>query len=97
MEDVGAEMLDHFIHKNAKKYKNLKSLKNAYPKLVVGIPATRIMEIVKQIQPNIVVMGSQGRTGLGLAFLGSTAENVMRQCPVPVTIVKSQKDTLEEV
>ena len=97
MEDLGAEMLEEFIQKSTKKFNKRGSLKNAYSKLVLGIPATRILEVVKQIQPRMVVMGSQGRTGLGLAFLGSTAEHVMRQCPVPITIVKFQKDSLEEV
>jgi len=97
MEDLGAEMLEEFIQKSTKKFKKRASLKNAYSELVMGIPATRILEVVKQVQPRMVVMGSQGRTGLGLAFLGSTAEHVMRQCPVPITIVKVQKDTLEEV
>ncbi len=97
MEDLGAEMLEEFIQKGTKKFKNRASLKNASSELVVGIPATRILEVVKRIQPKMVVMGSQGRTGLGLAFLGSTAEHVMRQCPVPITIVKVQKQHREEV
>jgi len=37
----------------------------------------------------MVVMGSQGRTGLKHMMLGSKAEQVIKLCPVPVTIVKS--------
>ena len=40
------------------------------------------------IKPSMVVMGSQGRTGLKHLFLGSKAEQVVQLCPVPVTIVK---------
>ena len=36
----------------------------------------------------MVVMGSAGRTGLSRFLLGSKAEQVLRLCPVPVTIVK---------
>ncbi len=97
MEDIGAEMLEEFIQKMANQCGDGTAIKNAYSKLVIGLPTTRIIEVVKQIQAKVVVMGSQGRTGLGLAFVGSTAKHVMRQSPVPVTIVKARKDTLEEV
>jgi len=39
----------------------------------------------------MIVMGSQGRTGLAHALLGSKAEQVVRLSPIPVTIVKSNK------
>ena len=37
----------------------------------------------------MVVMGSRGRTGLSRLMLGSKAEQVVRLCPAPVTIVKN--------
>jgi len=36
----------------------------------------------------MIVMGSQGRTGIAHMMLGSKAEQVVRLSPVPVTIVK---------
>jgi nucleotide-binding universal stress UspA family protein len=39
----------------------------------------------------MVVMGSQGRTGLKHLFLGSKAEQVVHLCPTPVTIVKQKQ------
>jgi len=35
-----------------------------------------------------VVVGSHGRTGVSRIILGSTAENVIRRSPVPVTIAR---------
>jgi nucleotide-binding universal stress UspA family protein len=60
-------------------------------KLVVGLPVTRILEVVDRFKPFLVVMGSEGRTGLSHMLLGSKAEQVVRLCPAPVTIVKEPK------
>jgi universal stress protein A len=38
----------------------------------------------------MIVMGSQGRTGLAHLLLGSKAERVVRLSPIPVTIVKAE-------
>jgi len=91
MEDVAEEMLHEFRKKMVAKYPNLPKIKSANLKLVVGLPVTRILEVVEEIKPMAVVMGSQGRTGLGHLLLGSKAEQVLRLCPLPVTIVKSTK------
>jgi len=40
----------------------------------------------------MVVVGSQGRTGLKNLIIGSKANQVVQLCPVPVTIVKKPKD-----
>ena len=97
MEDVAKEMLDQFLTKLAKKLPNKSALKDAKTMLVVGIPVTRIMQVVEKIKPLMIVMGSQGKTGLAHAFLGSTAENVARLSSVPVTIVKTKRDKSGEM
>ena len=38
----------------------------------------------------MVVMGSQGRTGLKHLVIGSKAAQIVQLCPVPVTIVKKR-------
>jgi nucleotide-binding universal stress UspA family protein len=90
MEEVAKDMLTKFMKKMASKHPDIPTIKKAETKLVVGIPVTRILEIVKITQPRCVVMGSQGRTGLAQFFVGSTAENIVHLCPVPITIVKSK-------
>ena len=91
MEDVAAEMLEEFFHKMQKKHAALPALQHATTMLVVGLPVNRIMESANKIHARMIVMGSQGRTGLARAMLGSKAEQVVRLAAVPVMIVKDGK------
>ncbi len=93
MEDVAAEMLEEFVHKMQKKHAGLSTLEHATTMLVVGLPVNRILESAKKIRARMIVMGSQGRTGLARAMLGSKAEQVVRLASVPVMIVKEEKNT----
>ena len=81
-------MLDDFIDSLMNKYPKIKQLKNIEKMLVVGLPVTRILEVAEKRDAAMVIMGSQGRTGLEHIMLGSKAEQVVRLCPLPVTIVK---------
>ena len=53
-----------------------------------GSPAREILAFVADHDVDHVVMGSHGRSGVSRLVLGSVAEQVMRQSPVPVTIVR---------
>ena len=95
IQDTALDMLNDFHEEMIKKYPDLRMIKKAKLMLVVGIPVTRILEIVDKINPLMVCMGSQGRTGLGHLLLGSKAEQIVRLCPVPVAIVKSPVEDKE--
>ncbi len=88
VEDIADEMFVEFIATIKKKYPDNKILKKANTLLVKGIPVTRILQVVEKVDAAMVVMGSLGRTGLKHVFLGSKAEQIVRQCPVTTTIVK---------
>jgi nucleotide-binding universal stress UspA family protein len=91
MEDVAAEMLDDFLGKARKKHAGLPALDQATTMLVVGLPVNRILESADKVEARMIIMGSQGRTGLAHAMLGSKAEQVVRLAPIPVMIVKDKK------
>lgn len=88
MEDVAADMLTEFIQKTLEKCGGHPLLEKAETLLVVGLPVSRIMETAKKIDARMIVMGSQGRTGLAHVLLGSKAEQLVRLAPLPVMIVK---------
>jgi nucleotide-binding universal stress UspA family protein len=91
MEDVAAGMLDEFFSKMKKKHPDIPALQNATTMLVVGLPVNRILESAEKTGARMIIMGSQGRTGLAHALLGSKAEQVVRLAPIPVMIVKNGK------
>ena len=53
-----------------------------------GDPATEIIAVAKEVGATMIVMGTHGRGGLAHLFLGSVAEKIMRESPVPVMTVR---------
>jgi nucleotide-binding universal stress UspA family protein len=49
-----------------------------------GEPSSEILDAVRDLQPAYVVMGTHGRRRLSRFLLGSVAERVIRESPVPV-------------
>ena len=90
MEDVAAEMMEAFMREIKSKHPERSALAEAETRLAVGLPVTRILETAAKVQAGMIVMGSQGRTGLAHVLLGSKAEQVVRLSPIPVTIVKTK-------
>ena len=91
IEDVAREMLDKFLARTRKRLPDNRRLRRSKTLLPTGLPVTRILEVVDRLQPWMVVMGSKGRTGMAHVLLGSKAEQVVRLCPVPVTVVKGPR------
>lgn len=58
-------------------------------KIIRGVAASEgIVQIANEIGADLIIMGSHGRTGVKKMLLGSVAQNVLTQSPVPVLIVK---------
>jgi len=88
IQDMAAEAFDQFMDGASEQNPQFESLRDAGRLMVSGLPVTRILEVVDHLEPMMVVMGSQGRTGLKHLFIGSKAAQIVQLCPVPVTIVK---------
>ncbi len=54
-----------------------------------GLPAETILRVAREEGADLIVLGTQGRTGLGRLLLGSVAEQVVRQAPCPVLTTNS--------
>ena len=89
IEEAAAEMMEDFLAKMRQEHPGL--LDEMDPRLVVGLPVTRILEVAEKCGAQMIVMGSQGRTGLSHLLLGSKAERVVQLSAIPVTIVKHSK------
>jgi nucleotide-binding universal stress UspA family protein len=54
----------------------------------IGVPDEAIRAYVEEVDCDLVVMGTHGRTGLEHALLGSVTEHVLRTVDVPVLTVR---------
>jgi len=57
----------------------------------LGRVADRIVREAARWRADVIVMGTHGRRGLGRLVMGSDAESVLRESPVPVLLVKAQR------
>lgn len=73
--------------------KSSTKIKNDHPDIKVktrleeGRPADIIVEIAKDEDVDLIVMGSRGMGGI-IGFLGSTSRHVVEACTKPILIVK---------
>jgi universal stress protein A len=63
--------------------------------VATGQPADTIVRIAQERNIDLIVMGTNGRTGFQHAFLGSVAEKVVRLAPCPVMTVRYRRDPRE--
>ncbi len=54
-----------------------------------GNPAIAILQVAKEAQADLIVMGTYGRRGLSRFLMGSVAEQVVRDASCPVLTVKT--------
>jgi nucleotide-binding universal stress UspA family protein len=57
----------------------------------VGRPAQVITQMARELQADLIIMGSHGRTGIKRLLLGSVTEKVIGQAPCPVLVVKGEE------
>jgi nucleotide-binding universal stress UspA family protein len=50
---------------------------------------------VERLPADLIVMGTNGRTGLRHLLIGSVAEDVVRRAPVPVLTIRVPEDSKE--
>ncbi len=62
----------------------------AHRGLAHGEPATEIIRAAHEIGADMIVLGTHGRGGLAHLLLGSVAEHVLRDAPVPVIVVRQR-------
>ena len=89
IEEAADETMSAFLHRMRDKHPALAG--DLERRLVVGLPTTRILEVAKELDAHMIVMGSRGRNGLPRILLGSKAGRVAQRSPIPVTVVKDSQ------
>lgn len=57
-------------------------------RIVEGYPADVILQVARDENVEMIIMGSHGHRGVEAALLGSVAEKVIRKAHVPVLVVR---------
>lgn len=83
--EVAQEMLDQEVRRATEL-----GAKKVTAKLVSGPAWSMIVEELQAGSIDLVVMGTEGRTGLRRFLLGSVAENVVRHAPCPVLTIRPE-------
>jgi nucleotide-binding universal stress UspA family protein len=65
--------------------------------VLLGEPASQIVERARAIDASLIVIGTHGRTGLAHILLGSVAEQVVRTSPCLVLTFRGTTDCLAEI
>jgi nucleotide-binding universal stress UspA family protein len=60
-----------------------------------GAPATAIVEAIGFQKPDLVVMTTHGRSGVGRLIMGSVAESVLRATTTPLLLLRSPNAPVE--
>ena len=54
-----------------------------------GVPYATIIDEVKKLKINLIVISTHGRSGLAEFLIGSVAERVVRGSPCPVLVIRT--------
>jgi nucleotide-binding universal stress UspA family protein len=94
---VAPAITDYFMQAEKTAKERLEEIKQSFVrdnidvnvKLIHGVsPSEGIIQIADEVSADLIIMGSHGRTGIKKMMLGSVAQNVLTQSPIPVLIVK---------
>jgi nucleotide-binding universal stress UspA family protein len=61
---------------------------NLQPEAGLGSPVERILEIADKIQPDLIVVGSHGRTALGRIVIGSVSQKIVTEAHCSVRVAR---------
>jgi nucleotide-binding universal stress UspA family protein len=80
-------------HKKMKEFaaRHFRSIDNMFKEVFLGDPAETILDFIDTNPIDMVVMGSRDRSEPGRVRLGSVAEKVIKNSPVPVLIINPDK------
>jgi nucleotide-binding universal stress UspA family protein len=62
--------------------------------ILEGKPVNEILDFAEKNDVDLIVMGTHGKTGIQIFFVGSVSENVVRHSKIPVIVVKGESSNL---
>ncbi len=105
LEAFGPSISDeHFKQRVNERHKWLDALINqagaqavAMEKVVrVGVPYYELLKAIEEDRPDLLVMGTKGRSNMVDTVMGSCAQKMFRRCPIPLISLRPQKKAHSE-
>jgi len=59
-----------------------------------SVVADKLLELIDDVEADIVVMSTHGRSGLGRWLLGSVADKLIHHASVPVLLIRAQEERI---
>lgn len=82
IEEGAEKMMDKFCRARMQDFSNYET------SIVAGIPYEEILRKAEEENVSLIVLGTQGRSGIDHFLFGSTAERVVRKAKCPVMTVR---------
>jgi len=62
--------------------------------ILTGIPYRELLQAIEDEKPNVMIVGTKGRSNLADALVGSTARKLYRRSPIPLLTIPAGFDEL---
>lgn len=82
IEEGAEKMMDKFCRTRMPDFNNYETF------IVAGVPYEEILKKAAEEKASLIVLGTQGRSGIDHFLFGSTAERVVRKAACPVMTVR---------
>lgn len=82
LEEEGNKILDDAVIKAREKGIEVE------PVLIVGNPVHDMVKITEKTRADLLVMGTHGKSRISKIFMGSVAENAIKNVKIPVLLIK---------